>query len=301
MRVKYAKDFPARPMKPPGKPCLISVAIIGLRNITMGEEIEGDPVLEVVVPSVKADPEKPQPGAKAKAKAKGKADGKGEAAKGKGKGKEGKGGKDGSKGDESKAAKGDGDGKGDGKGGEKGKKGAAEAKKTTTGMEGLQIAEGSNAIQTQSETIVWSKKPETRLHDKDTNKKWVAMGRVGYEFLNVVHIVLRPKKREISQPIFKGIFFQKFHLKQDITSNDVSYESLLFLKPLWGCFVAQDARLRTGPPFLVEDGQRLRCQALGRGPHRLGGTFALGERSCQSKATQNEQKTWKNMVCFGKQ
>ena len=36
---------------------------------------------------------------------------------------------------------------------------------------------------------VWSKKPETRLHDKDTNKKWTASGRMGFEFLNVVHIV----------------------------------------------------------------------------------------------------------------
>ena len=36
---------------------------------------------------------------------------------------------------------------------------------------------------------VWSKKPETKLHDKDTNKKWTASGRMGFEFLNVVHIV----------------------------------------------------------------------------------------------------------------
>jgi hypothetical protein len=38
-------------------------------------------------------------------------------------------------------------------------------------------------------TEVWTKQPETRLHDKDTNKKWTASGRMGFEFLNVVHIV----------------------------------------------------------------------------------------------------------------
>ena len=51
-------------MKPPGKPCLVSVSIIGLRNITL--DLSNDPVLEVVVPSVKADPSKPQPKAAAK-------------------------------------------------------------------------------------------------------------------------------------------------------------------------------------------------------------------------------------------
>ena len=184
MRVKYTKDFPPRAMKPPGKPCLISVAIIGLRNLTVPEVVEGDPILQVVVPSVKADPSKPEPGAKAKAKAKAKADGKGKEGKGKGKAvkevgkeeaKESKE-KDGEKGKEVKDK-----GKGD-----KGE--APKDRKSNIGMAGLQMAEGSDAIQTMSEVIVWSKKSETRLHDKDTNKKWSAVGRVGYEFLNVVHI-----------------------------------------------------------------------------------------------------------------
>ncbi|CAK9089563.1 unnamed protein product [Durusdinium trenchii] len=196
MRVKYTKDFPPRAMKPPGKPCLISVAIIGLRNLTVPEVVEGDPVLQVVVPSVKADPSKPEPGAKAKAKAKAKADGKGKEGKGKGKAvkevgkeeaKESKE-KDGEKGKEVKDK-----GKGD-----KGE--APKDRKSNIGMAGLQMAEGSDAIQTMSEVIVWSKKPETRLHDKDTNKKWSAVGRVGYEFLNVVHIAALLPKLPVYEP-----------------------------------------------------------------------------------------------------
>ncbi|CAJ1355035.1 unnamed protein product [Effrenium voratum] len=60
MRVKYVKDFPPRDLKPPGKPCLVSVAVIGLRNLNTEQiQLTGDPVLEVVVPSVKAtNPEK---------------------------------------------------------------------------------------------------------------------------------------------------------------------------------------------------------------------------------------------------
>ena len=41
--------------KPPGKPCLVSVSIIGLRNLALPDGnsfSEGDPVLEVQVPSV---------------------------------------------------------------------------------------------------------------------------------------------------------------------------------------------------------------------------------------------------------
>ena len=58
-------------------------------------------------------------------------------------------------------------------------------------MEGLATAEGSDAIQEKSEWVQYQKKPNTRLHDKDTNKKWTASGRTGYEFLNVVHLASR--------------------------------------------------------------------------------------------------------------
>ena len=45
---KYVKDFPAKMMKPPGKPCLVSVSVIGLRNLDLLEGAafqESDPVL----------------------------------------------------------------------------------------------------------------------------------------------------------------------------------------------------------------------------------------------------------------
>ena len=195
MRTKYVSDFPAKLMKPPGKPCLVSVSIVGLRNIILGEQLKGEPVLEVVVPSVKPDPSKPEPKASAKALAAPEGKGKGKGGKGEGKGKEGKGK----------------EGKGKGKG--KGKKGLPEAaveavevkeekgkekdkdkdKDKTPGMEGLQLAEGSDAIQEKSEWVQFQKKPDFRLHDKDTNKKWTASGRTGYEFLNVVHLVPQPE------------------------------------------------------------------------------------------------------------
>ena len=211
MRLKYVKDFPAKMMKPPGKPCLVSVSVIGLRNLDLPEGAafqEGDPVLEVQVPSVKPDPSKPEP--KAVKAVKG-----GKGVKGDGKGGKGDG----------KAGKGDGKaGKGDAKG-EKGekpqleKKGSVDTiksessskgktKKASTaepGMQGLELAEGSDAIQRISETIVWSKKPETRLHDKDTNKKWSASGRQGYEFLNVVHIAALLPKLPVYEPDLRFI------------------------------------------------------------------------------------------------
>eukprot|EP00435_Cladocopium_sp_Y103_P064705 s594_g26.t1 len=210
MRLKYVKDFPAKMMKPPGKPCLVSVSVIGLRNLVLPDGSstfqEGDPVLEVQVPSVKPDPSKPEPKAKAKGK-------------GKGQGKDGKG-----KGKAVQAASTDDEGKG-GKGG-KGdakpqleKKGSVDTIKsepskgknkkalnsTDPGMQGLALAEGSDAIQRMSETIVWSKKPETRLHDKDTNKKWTASGRMGFEFLNVVHIAALLPKLPVYEPDLRFI------------------------------------------------------------------------------------------------
>ncbi|CAE7561007.1 FER1L6 [Symbiodinium sp. CCMP2456] len=196
MRAKYVSDFPQKIMKPPGKPCLVSVSIIGLRNITLGDQLQGEPVLEIVVPSVKPDPSKPQPKASPKALAapEGKGKGKGKEGKGKeGKGKEGKGKGKGKKGqvpeaevvaevkEEEKPSK-----------AKEGKD--KEKEKTAPGMEGLATAEGSDAIQEKSEWVQYQKKPNTRLHDKDTNKKWTASGRTGYEFLNVVHLgALLPK------------------------------------------------------------------------------------------------------------
>lgn len=37
-------------------------------------------------------------------------------------------------------------------------------------MEGLKMAEGSDAIIRACETVVWTKKPEIGLHDKDGHK-----------------------------------------------------------------------------------------------------------------------------------
>lgn len=217
MRLKYVKDFPSKMMKPPGKPCLVSVSIIGLRNLALPDGnsfSEGDPVLEVQVPSVKPDPSKAAP----KLKAKGGKGSDGKGGKG-GKGKDGKG-----KGKAVEAASTDDEGKG-GKGG-KGdakpqleKKGSVDTIKSETnkgknkkalnstdpGMQGLAFAEGSDAIRRNSETIVWTKKPETRLHDKDTNKKWTASGRMGFEFLNVVHIAALLPKLPVYEPDLRFI------------------------------------------------------------------------------------------------
>ncbi|CAJ1448812.1 unnamed protein product [Effrenium voratum] len=220
MRVKYVKDFPPRDLKPPGKPCLVSVAVIGLRNLNTEQiQLTGDPVLEVVVPSVKAtNPEKDPLQAQAAKEgkgAKGAAKGAPKAAAGavkgaKGEGKEGKG-----KGKKGEGKKGEGK-KGEGKNGE-GKNGeapkvveAAEEtkdkgkgkgkKKDMTGMEGLQVTEGSDAVGERRESISWVRKPDCKLHDKDTNKKWSAMGRMGYEFLNVVHLDAMLPKLPVYEP-----------------------------------------------------------------------------------------------------
>ncbi|CAJ1406790.1 unnamed protein product, partial [Effrenium voratum] len=128
----------------------------------------------------------------------------------KGEGKEGKG-----KGKKGEGKKGEGK-KGEGKNGE-GKNGeapkvveAAEEtkdkgkgkgkKKDMTGMEGLQVTEGSDAVGERRESISWVRKPDCKLHDKDTNKKWSAMGRMGYEFLNVVHLDAMLPKLPVYEP-----------------------------------------------------------------------------------------------------
>ena len=166
----------------------------------MGPNPSYNPITPTRLKSVHSPHIQPRPDGKGKGKL---GMGKGLEGKGKeGKGKEGKGKMKGKKGPAPEAVvEAKEEEKPKPKESKEGKEGKGKGKEKNSGMEGLKMAEGSDAIQEVSEWVEFQKKPDIRLHDKDTNKKWTASGRTGYEFLNVVHLALRWQSVE-------GVYFR---------------------------------------------------------------------------------------------